>query len=65
MEFDDEENFIDVNDDEDMEKFIDVDKEIEIVKKFEIEEIVFEIDVEIKKLEVVFWVYFDNLKGGK
>nr|XP_008514384.1 PREDICTED: CCAAT/enhancer-binding protein zeta isoform X2 [Equus przewalskii] len=65
-ESDDEENFIDIGDDEDIEKFTDADKdtETEAVKKVETEETVSESHMETKK-ESASWVHFDNLKGGK
>uniref|UniRef100_A0A8D2DCG6 CCAAT/enhancer-binding protein zeta n=1 Tax=Sciurus vulgaris TaxID=55149 RepID=A0A8D2DCG6_SCIVU len=66
-ESDDEENFVDIGDDEDIEKFTDADKETEIdtVKKVETEETVPESDTDTKKPKIPSWVHFDNLKGGK
>ncbi|XP_062934504.1 CCAAT/enhancer-binding protein zeta [Cynocephalus volans] len=64
-ESDDEENFVDIGDDEDIEKFTDADKETDTAKKVATEETVSESDIEIKKPEVASWVHFDNLKGGK
>ncbi|XP_067559339.1 CCAAT/enhancer-binding protein zeta isoform X1 [Pseudorca crassidens] len=66
-EFDEEENFIDIGDDEETEKFTDADKETDTdtMKKVEMEETVSERHVETKKLESASWVHFDNLKGGK
>ncbi|KAM5252014.1 CCAAT/enhancer-binding protein zeta isoform 2-T2 [Hipposideros larvatus] len=66
-ESDDEENFIDIKDDEDIENFTDADKEIETdtVKKVATEETVSDSHVETKKSETASWVHFDNLKGGK
>ncbi|KAF3826507.1 hypothetical protein GH733_009032, partial [Mirounga leonina] len=61
----DEENFIDIGDDEDIEKFTDADKETDIVKKAETEETVSDSPKETKKSESASWVHFDNLKGGK
>lgn len=67
QESDDEENFIDVRDDEDIETFTDADagadKENGTVKKIETEETVSENDMETKKAESASWVHFDNLKG--
>ncbi|XP_027477865.1 CCAAT/enhancer-binding protein zeta isoform X1 [Zalophus californianus] len=60
----DEENFIDIGDDEDIEKFTDADKETDTVKA-ETEETVSDSPKETKKSESASWVHFDNLKGGK
>ncbi|XP_054423734.1 CCAAT/enhancer-binding protein zeta isoform X2 [Pteronotus mesoamericanus] len=65
LESDDEENFIDVKDDEDIETFTDADKEKSTVKKVGTEETVSESHAETKKAESASWVHFDNLKGGK
>nr|KAF6307690.1 CCAAT enhancer binding protein zeta [Myotis myotis] len=65
LESDDEENFIDIKDDEDIETFTDADKETGTVKKAETEETVSENHIETKKSESASWVHFDNLKGGK
>ncbi|XP_016074432.1 PREDICTED: CCAAT/enhancer-binding protein zeta [Miniopterus natalensis] len=64
-ESDDDENFIDISDDEDIETFTDADKEIGTVKKVETEETVSKSHMETKKSESASWVHFDNLKGGK
>ncbi|XP_019597596.2 CCAAT/enhancer-binding protein zeta [Rhinolophus sinicus] len=64
-ESDDEENFIDIKDDEEMETFTDADKETDAVKKVETEETVSDSHMETKKSESASWVHFDNLKGGK
>ncbi|ELK36086.1 PREDICTED: CCAAT/enhancer-binding protein zeta [Myotis davidii] len=65
LESDDEENFIDIKDDEDIETFTDADKETGTVKKAETEETVSKNHMENKKSESASWVHFDNLKGGK
>ncbi|XP_017507812.1 CCAAT/enhancer-binding protein zeta [Manis javanica] len=64
-ESDEEENFIDIKDDEDMEKFTDADEETGTVKNIETEETVSESHIETKKSVSASWVHFDNLKGGK
>ncbi|KAI6056120.1 CCAAT/enhancer-binding protein zeta [Marmota monax] len=66
-ESDDEENFVDIGDDEDIEKFTDADKEIEMdtMKKVQTEEAVPESDTDTTKPKTPSWVHFDNLKGGK
>nr|XP_020022728.1 CCAAT/enhancer-binding protein zeta [Castor canadensis] len=66
-ESDDEENFVDIRDDDDIEKVNEADKEVEIdaIKKIEAEETVSESDTDIKKPKTASWVHFDNLKGGK
>ncbi|XP_023411050.1 CCAAT/enhancer-binding protein zeta [Loxodonta africana] len=64
-ESDDEENFVDIGDDEDIEEFTDADKETDKVKKAETEETMFERDMETKAPEPASWVHFNNLKGGK
>ncbi|KAM7078665.1 CCAAT/enhancer-binding protein zeta [Molossus nigricans] len=64
-ESDDEEKFIDVRDDEDIETFTDADKETGTVKNVETEETVSKNHTETKKSESASWVHFDNLKGGK
>ncbi|XP_066234583.1 CCAAT/enhancer-binding protein zeta [Saccopteryx leptura] len=64
-ESDEEENFIDIKDDEDIETFTDADKETGTMEKVETEETVSESHVENKKSESASWVHFDNLKGGK
>ncbi|XP_006882454.1 PREDICTED: CCAAT/enhancer-binding protein zeta [Elephantulus edwardii] len=58
-ESDDEENFVDVGDDEDIEKFTDADK------KTEPEEPVCESSEESQARKPASWVHFDNMKGGK
>ncbi|XP_004686350.1 PREDICTED: CCAAT/enhancer-binding protein zeta [Condylura cristata] len=63
-ESDEEENFIDIKDEEDIEKFTDVDKETDTEKKVE-EETMSESTTETKKSESASWVHFDNLQGGK
>ncbi|EPQ06803.1 CCAAT/enhancer-binding protein zeta [Myotis brandtii] len=65
LESDDEENFIDIKDDEDIETFTDADKETGTVKKAETEETVSKNHMETKKSDSASWVHFDNLKGGK
>ncbi|KAK2489705.1 hypothetical protein MC885_017854 [Smutsia gigantea] len=62
-ESDEEENFIDIKDDEDMEKFTDADKETDTAKNIETEETVSESHIETKKSESASWVHFDNLKA--
>ncbi|KAG3267460.1 CCAAT/enhancer-binding protein zeta isoform X1 [Ictidomys tridecemlineatus] len=66
-ESDDEENFVDIGDDEDIEKFTDADKETEMdtMKKVQTEEAVPESDTDTTKPKTPSWVHFDNLKGGK
>ncbi|KAK1333151.1 hypothetical protein QTO34_006688 [Cnephaeus nilssonii] len=64
-ESDDEENFIDIKDDEDIETFTDADKETGTMKKVETEETVSKNHMETKKSVSASWVHFDNLKGGK
>ncbi|KAM5142651.1 CCAAT/enhancer-binding protein zeta [Callospermophilus lateralis] len=66
-ESDDEENFVDIGDDEDIEKFTDTDKETEMdtMKKVQTEEAVPESDTDTTKPKTPSWVHFDNLKGGK
>ncbi|ELW63963.1 CCAAT/enhancer-binding protein zeta [Tupaia chinensis] len=64
-ESDDEENFVDLGDDEDIEKFTDADKETDTEKKVETEETVPKSGKETEKAKVASWVHVDNLKGGK
>uniref|UniRef100_A0A8C9PSE5 CCAAT/enhancer-binding protein zeta n=1 Tax=Spermophilus dauricus TaxID=99837 RepID=A0A8C9PSE5_SPEDA len=66
-ESDDEENFVDIGDDEDIEKFTDADKETEMdtMKKVQTEEAVPESNTDTTKPKTPSWVHFDNLKGGK
>ncbi|XP_076990111.1 CCAAT/enhancer-binding protein zeta [Tamandua tetradactyla] len=67
LESDDEENFIDIGDDEDIEKFTDADKEMETetIRKVEKEKTASESHMKTKNRELASWVHFDNLKGGK
>lgn len=64
-ESDDEENFIDIRDDEDIETFTDADEETGTMKKVETEETVSKSHMENKRSGSASWVHFDNLKGGK
>ncbi|XP_036026760.1 CCAAT/enhancer-binding protein zeta [Onychomys torridus] len=64
----DEENFVDVGDDSDVEKFTDADKETEadaVKKEVGPEDAVTASGTEAEKPKAASWVHFDNLKGGK
>ncbi|XP_007521061.2 CCAAT/enhancer-binding protein zeta [Erinaceus europaeus] len=66
-ESDDEEKFVDIADEEDMEKFTDADKETEADagKNVEAEETVSVSSTQAKKPGSASWVHIDNLKGSK
>ncbi|KAH0509851.1 CCAAT/enhancer-binding protein zeta [Microtus ochrogaster] len=63
----DEENFVDVRDDSDVEKFTDADKEtaVDAVKEVGAEDTWTAGITEAEKPKTASWVHFDNLKGSK
>ncbi|XP_040849010.1 CCAAT/enhancer-binding protein zeta [Ochotona curzoniae] len=62
---DDEENFVDIGDEDDIEKFTDADRKTETVETGEPEEAANGSDAEPSKPAAASWVHLDNLKGGK
>lgn len=62
---DDEEKFVDIGDDEDIEKFTDGDKETEIDTMGKVETEETGSDTETKNPKTASWVHVDNLRGVK